>query len=145
MFKPRIILHPTDYSTASADAYHIAVDLARQYQATLLVLHVAETLGPELVTYGEVGSELEPEGHRRRLEDELHRIVPAPAGVAVQYLLAEGDPAHAIEQAAREQACDLIVMGTHGHTGLQRLFTRSTAEHVLRLAPCPVLISKEGG
>jgi nucleotide-binding universal stress UspA family protein len=142
MFKPHLILHPTDYSDCSAYAYAIALDLARQYTATVLVVHVAETLGPENVTYGEVGSQLEPEGYRRRLKDDLHRLVPAPAGVSVQYLLAAGDPAHEIERLAREQPCDLIVMGTHGRTGLSRLFTRSIAEQVIRLAPCPVLISK---
>jgi nucleotide-binding universal stress UspA family protein len=142
MFKPHIILHPTDYSDCSAYAYEIALDLARQYTATMLVVHVAETLGPEHVTYGEVGSQLEPEGYRQRLEDDLHRQVPPPAGVSVEYLLAAGDPAHEIARVAHEQHCDLIVMGTHGRTGLSRLFTRSIAEQVVRLAPCLVLISK---
>jgi nucleotide-binding universal stress UspA family protein len=142
MFKPHLILHPTDYSDCSAYAYDIALDLARQYTATLLVVHVAETLGPENLTYGEVGSQLEPEGYRQRLEEDLHRSVPAPAGVSVEYLLAAGDPAHEIGRVAREQHCDLIVMGTHARTGLSRLFTRSIAEQVIHLAPCPVLISK---
>ena len=142
MFKPRIILHPTDYSDTSASALGIAGDLARLHQATLLVLHVAETLGPENVTYGEAVSQLEPAGYRQRLEEDLRRQVPSPAGVSVQYLLAGGDPAQEIDRVAREHHCDLIVMGSHGRTGLSRLLTGSIAEQVIRTATCPVLVVK---
>jgi universal stress protein A len=142
MFKPRIILHPTDYSDTSASALGIAGDLARLHQATLLVLHVAETLGPENVTYGEAVSQLEPAGYRQRLEEDLRRQVPPPAGVSVQYLLAGGDPAGEIDRVAREHHCDLIVMGSHGRTGLSRLLTGSIAEQVIRTASCPVLVVK---
>jgi universal stress protein A len=142
MFRPRAILHPTDFSDCSGYAFHIAVDLARQNQAALLVLHVAETLGPENVTYGEAASQLEPEAYRQRLEDELRRRVPAPAGLHVDHVLAAGEPAREIERVAREHSCDLIVMGTHGRTGLSRLLVGSVAELVIRLAPCPVLTAK---
>ncbi len=142
MFQPNVILHPTDYSECSAQAFHIAGDLARQHQATLLVLHVAETLGPENVTYGEVGSQVEPAGYRHRLEEDLRRSVPVVAGVTVQYLVTAGDPAEEIERVARVHSCDLIVMGTHGRTGLDRLLTGSVAEQVIRRAPCPVLTTR---
>jgi nucleotide-binding universal stress UspA family protein len=142
MFRPRVILHPTDFSEFSAYAFRIAVDLARQNDAALLVLHVAETLGPENVTYGEVATHLEPENYHKRLFDDLRQAVPAPEGVPVHYVLAGGDPAQEIERVAREHACDLIVMGTHGRTGLTRLFMGSIAEEVVRLAPCPVLVAK---
>jgi nucleotide-binding universal stress UspA family protein len=142
VFHPRIILHPTDFSERAVYAFHIAADLARQNQATLLILHVAETLGPENVTYGEAASKLEPDDYRQRLETDLRRSVPAPSEVATQYVLAAGHPAHEISRAAREHACDLIVMGTHGTGGLSRLLMASIAEHVIRLAPCPVLVCK---
>ena|SRR5438132_1031979 len=142
MFYPRVILHPTDFSECSNAALHIAADLARQNEATLLVLHVAETLGAENVTYGEAASHLEPESYRQRLEEDLRRSVPAPAGVSTKYLLAAGEPAQEISRVAREQSCDLIAMGTHGHRGLSRLFMGSITEHVIRLASCPVLVSK---
>ena len=58
---------------------------------------------------------------------------------SAQYLVDEGRPAAAILRAARENGCDLIVMGTHGRTGLDRLITGSVAEKVVRLAPCSVL------
>ena len=142
MFQPRVILHPTDSSDCSRYAFHVAVDLARQHQAALLIVNVVETLGPENITYGVASSELEPAGYRRRLARELCQKVPAPPGLAVEHILAEGDPAHEIERVARERSCDLIILGTHGRTGLSRLLMGSVAEQVVRLAPCPVLITK---
>jgi nucleotide-binding universal stress UspA family protein len=143
VFQPHRILHPTDFSASSHYAYRIALDLARLYQAPVVVLHVVETLGPENVTYGEATSQLEPESYRQRLQAELERTVgPPPAGVAIEFLLAEGNPETAIERTVAERHCDLIVMGTHGHTGLSRLFMGSIAEKVVRRAPCPVLVCK---
>jgi nucleotide-binding universal stress UspA family protein len=142
MFPLRVILHPTDLSEHSRYAAQIAADLARQHSATLLVVHVVETLGPENATYGEIVTEPEPESYCRRLDEELRRFVPAPAGVAIQYWIAAGEPAQEIERIARAQACELIVMGTHGRTGLNRLLLGSIAEQVIRRAPCPVLTTK---
>src|SRR3954470_10514507 len=103
MFRPQAILHPTDLSENSLHAFHIAIDLAQHYAAAVVVLHVVETLGPENVTFGEVESQLEPEGYRQRLLADLERHTP-PAGpdVRLTYLLAEGDPAPEIERVARE-------------------------------------------
>ncbi len=146
MFQPRLILHPTDFSESSVRAFHLAADLARLHGATLLVLHVVETLGPENVTFGEAVSQLEPEGYRQRLEADLRRRAPAPdPAVAVEYLLVEGDPATEIERVAQERGCDLIVLGTHGHTGLRRLFLGSIVDNIIRRAPCPVLTVGEQG
>jgi nucleotide-binding universal stress UspA family protein len=143
MFKPQTILHPTDFSTSSAYALAVAADLARQHGATLLILHVAETTGPENVTYGEATSELEPEGYHRRLRDDLVRSVPTPAGVEVEYVLAGGAPADAIVETARDRHCDLIVLATHAPTSrLSRLFTGSVADEVIHVAPCPVLVTR---
>ena len=145
MFKPRTILHPTDFSDYSDYAFGIASDLARQHGAKLLVVHVVETLGPENVTYGEAVSELEPEGYRLHLQEQLRRHVPAPEGVTIEYLLVAGEPASEIERVARERSCDLIVMGMHGWTGLHRLLMGSIAEQVIRRVPCPVLTTKLPG
>src|SRR5712692_7345644 len=104
MFQPRVILHPTDFSECSRYAFHVAVDLARQHQAALLIVNVVETLGPENITFGEAASQLEPEGYRRRLARELCQQVPAPNGLNVEHLLAEGDPAREINRIARERS-----------------------------------------
>ena len=142
MFQPRVILHPTNLSESSRLAYSVGVDLARQYGAKLLVLHVAETLGPENVTYGEAVSQLEPNSYQQRLEDDLRRTLPPAPGVAIEYLLVEGDPVAEINRVAQEHECDLMVITTHGRTGLARLLMGSTAEKLVRLAPCPLLIVK---
>jgi nucleotide-binding universal stress UspA family protein len=143
MFKPHLILHPMDFSACSEYAFQIAVDLAREHQATLLIVHVVETLGAENVTYGEVVSQVQPEGYHHRLWDDFCRRIPSvAAGVALRPLLADGDPAKEIDRIARTEHCDLIVMGTHGHTGLDHLLTRSVTERVVRSVPCPVLIVK---
>jgi len=143
VFQPHVILHPTDFSESSTYAFCVAVDLAQQNQARLLVLHAVETLGPENVSYGEAVSQLQPESYDRRLWDDLRRVAPAAdSGLAVQHLLVEGEPARVIECAAREHRVDLIVMGTHGRTGVRRLLMGSVAERVVRLANCPVLVVK---
>jgi nucleotide-binding universal stress UspA family protein len=144
MFQPRHILVPTDFSDHSNYALQVAIDLARQHGATLTLLHVAETLGPEYLTYGEAVSQLQPDSYRQRLMDELRRtLLPPAAGVPVEYLLAEGEPAVEIGRAARDHSCDLIVLGSHGRTGVRRLLMGSVAEHVVRYAACPVLTVKK--
>jgi nucleotide-binding universal stress UspA family protein len=107
-----------------------------------LVLHVADTLGPEHVTYGEAVSQLQPESRVRRLEEQLHRAAPANPGVPVRCLLREGDPARAVEDVVRTEGCDLVVAGTKGRTGLQHILMGSVAERIVRFAPCPVLVVK---
>jgi nucleotide-binding universal stress UspA family protein len=142
VFHPRVILHPTDFSDCSTNAGQIATDLARQNEAALVILHVAETLGPENVTYGEAGTRLQPEGYRQRLEEELRQYMPAAAGLPVRYVLRQGDAPEQIERVAREEHCDLIVIGTHGHSGLTRLLLGSITDQVIRRARCPVLVAK---
>src|SRR5262249_5507019 len=110
----RTILHPTDYSELSGAALRYATALAHDHGARLLILHVVATLGPENVTYGEMVSQLQPEGYRQRLLDELHQVRPAAPDVAVEYLLSEEDPVEAITRTAAERNCDLIVLGSHG-------------------------------
>jgi nucleotide-binding universal stress UspA family protein len=143
MFSPKVILHPTDFSECSNYALPLAGDLATKYEARLIVLHVVETLGPANVTFGEVEKQLEPQGYLDRLGKELRTVrPPVDSSVIVDYLLIQGDPARGIEQVALDQHCDLIVMGTHGHRGLERLFLGSVAEQVIRSASCAVLTVK---
>jgi universal stress protein A len=143
MFKPHTILHPTDYSDNSAYAFKVALSLAEQHQATLYVAHVVETLGPEMVTFGEATTERQPESHLRHLWDELRQVeAPPGSAVTVRHILAEGDPAVEIAEVAKNYNCDLIVISTHGRTGLERLLMGSVAEKIVRLAPCAILTVK---
>lgn len=136
----KAILHPTDFSEPSDYAFRLAGSLARDHESRLIVLHTVLSLGPELVSHGEAVSELQPDAYRQKLWDELRRVRLPDPSVAIEYLLAEGDPANEILRATQATGAELIVMGTHGRTGLQRLLMGSVAEHVIRKATCPVLV-----
>jgi nucleotide-binding universal stress UspA family protein len=139
MLPIRTILHPTDFSAPSANAFEVACALARDYGARLILLHVR----PPDVIYGD-GYVLPPDPGpiRRELLAMLNGIRPADPALRVERVLEEGDPAEGIVEKARQVPCDLIVMGTHGRTGVGRLLMGSVAEAVLRRAPCPVLTVK---
>jgi universal stress protein A len=134
------ILHPTDFSEHSMAAFDIARDLARQNRASILLLHVAESPGPEQISYREATTQLQPEAYFQRLLAEMRSLFQSlGTEVPLQYLIVEGHPATEIDRVARDRHCDLIVVGTHGRSPLQRLLLGSTSEQLIRHAPCPVL------
>ncbi len=133
------ILHPTDLSERCAEAFRVACSLANDHGARVIVVHVPEPAG------GGVGMAVPPplpEGHRGGMEEWLRRSHPSAPGVQVEYRVEEGDVVPGIVGAALATGCDLIVMGTHGRTGLGRMLMGSVAESVLRTAPCPVATVK---
>ncbi len=134
------ILHPTDFSDNSRYAFETACALARDYHATLLVLHVAMPSESPLIEAPPPDPLLSVESQRSQMQ--LPWPQPSDPQVRVEHRLAEGEPAEEILHLARAQSCDLIVMGTHGKTGLGRLLTGSVAEEVLRTAGCPVMVVK---
>jgi nucleotide-binding universal stress UspA family protein len=138
MLSIRTIVHPTDFSANSQCAWEMACALARDYGARLLLVHVEAPLP----IFAELGA-IPPEPvDRRAMERELAQIKPADATLAVTRTLLFGDEPNTINQFAKDNNADLIVMGTHGRTGLGRLIMGSVAEAVLREAPCPVLTIK---
>ena len=127
------ILHPTDLSDASQAACDRAIDLARQCGAQLTVLHVyANPLLAEGFAY--------VPDPRPELEEALSLVANVPGPPAVARVLRVGVPAEAIVEYAREHNCDLVVMGTHGRTGLMHLVMGSVVEKVIRLSSCPVMV-----
>jgi nucleotide-binding universal stress UspA family protein len=138
MLPIRTILHPTDFSEHSDPAFWLACSVARDYGARLVVLHVV----PPPVFHGEVVARRQPDGYHTDLEKQLQEFRPREPGIPVERRVEDGDPAAAILRVAQEVPCDLIVMGTHGRTGLGRLLMGSVAEQVMRRAPCPVLTVK---
>jgi nucleotide-binding universal stress UspA family protein len=143
MFPVRVILHPTDFSPPSEQAFKLACSLAREARGRLIVLHVLER--PVIVQSGVAMAPPPPppsEEERKAVLAQLHQVRPADPALPVEYRLEEGDPATAVLQVAREAGCDLIVLGTHGRTGLARLLMGSVAERVVRGADCPVLTLK---
>jgi nucleotide-binding universal stress UspA family protein len=143
MFPLHVILHPTDFSPSSEQAFHLACSLARDHGARLIALHVLER--PLIIQSGVMTPPPPPAplpDEREALLERLRRLQPSAPGVRVECRVEEGDPTTAILQVAQEAACDLIVLGTHGRTGLRRLLLGSVAEQVVRKAPCPVLTVK---
>jgi nucleotide-binding universal stress UspA family protein len=139
MLAVKTILHPTDFSAGSDGAFRFACALARDYGARLVLLHAAEI--PAAAFVGGVmipapGVQWEP------LRQQLGQRLSEAAEVRGETRLAEGAAAPAILRAAKEVSADLIVMGTHGRTGLGRLLMGSVAEQVVRKAACPVLTVK---
>lgn len=136
------ILHPTDLSERSQAAFHFACALAKDYGAHLLVLHVVPPGTKHLAPLLDVGSQATPVHALEALAEELSRLQPADAAVAVEHRLEEGQPASVIVRVADETHTDLIVLGTHGRTGLSRVLMGSVAEQVVRRAGCAVVTVK---
>jgi nucleotide-binding universal stress UspA family protein len=144
----RRILHPTDFSRASSPALRRAVALARACRAPLVLLHVMTPPSPF------ISADVPPSSYadllilarrsaKRRLAAVLGRV--RRTGVRVRSIFTEGLPADEILRAARRARADLIVMGTHGRTGVSRVFMGSVAERVVRESRCPVLTVRAHG
>jgi nucleotide-binding universal stress UspA family protein len=135
--KAKKILFPTDFSISSDAPLAHATALARDMGATLLIVHVEEpplAYGAGEMYYGT------PEPDYAALQRLLDNVRPADPAVPCERKLLTGCPAETIVEVAAAEGVDLIVMGTHGRTGLRRLLMGSVAEAVIRMAPCPVLI-----
>jgi len=136
------ILVPTDFSAHSAEATAWAADLARRYDASLTLIHVYQPVSMALPEgyvlmspngLADLLSELDTALDRARKDLERdERITP-------ETMLLQGVPFAEIVGFARDGGYDLIVMGTHGRTGLKHALMGSVAEKVVRKAPCPVL------
>lgn len=132
------ILYPTDFSSYSNQAYFHAVALAENHGASLTVLYVYQSPAK----HAEAGAAADAQADRRYWRDQLEQIRPANPAIPVHHVFLEGDPASEIARYATDATIDLIVMGTHGRTGLERLLLGSVAEQTLRSAPCSVLVAK---
>jgi universal stress protein A len=140
MFQITRIFCPIDFSTASLKALPIAFSLARDRGASVVLFHDRP---PPMVVIGEFGPIIpELSGPIEPLKSRLRELVPANHKGKIDIAIGDGDPADEILSEARRQHCDLIVMATHGRSGLGRLLLGSVAEAVLRRSPCPVLTIK---
>jgi len=134
------ILFATDFSPASDAALQYATSLARDSGAVLLIVHIQE-----LPTPYAAGEMMMPtsEFPNPEIRHMLEAVVPADKSVRCEHELTVGSPAENIVAIAEDQGVDLIVIGTHGRTGLKRVLMGSVAEAVMRLAGCPVLTVKQ--
>ncbi len=138
----RKILVPVDFSPCSGEAFRSAVALRRWFGGELLVLHVIDTRSLE-----SLADLLAPERdvliktlHKRARERFRTFLAEHVEGVGLRRMIVTGVPFHEIVKIARLERVDLIVMGRYGGTGeLEEIFFGSTAEKVVRVAPCAVL------
>ena len=141
MIRLQRILAPTDFSEQGEVALRYAVEFAARFDAELHLLHVVQSqlyLSPDPTLLSGPVAEMEEQWKKaaHKQLDELTLPVPLPNVVRV---VLEGPPVVEIGRYARENDCVLIVIGTHGRTGLAHVFLGSVAENVVRKAPCPVL------
>jgi nucleotide-binding universal stress UspA family protein len=133
------ILYPTDFSTTGQTALEMATSLARDRGATLVIMHVEEP--PMAYGGGELYYGID-EPNREELQRMLAEVLPSDPDVPCEHRLMIGSPARAIVEMAEREEVELIVMATHGRTGLLRVLMGSVAEEVVRKAKCPVLTVK---
>jgi universal stress protein A len=145
------ILFPTDFSPAAEQAFDTAQQLARDSRALLLIVHVTPptqvpTPPGAVVPPNALANVAIPEDAEQKAEqarDALAKIVPDDGNIRFEHRLLVGVPGLEITRLAEEEKADLIVMGTHGRTGLKRLLMGSVAEAVVRRATCPVLTLRQ--
>jgi nucleotide-binding universal stress UspA family protein len=137
----RQILAPTDFSECSKQAVAYAYELAQTFGAKLVLLHVVEELPPYIgfIPQGQVTAVLKDLERQARLD--LAQLLPeAQDGkVEVMYQVVVGTPYLKIIEVAKEVKADLIVIATHGRTGVRHFVMGSVAARVVRTAPCGVL------
>jgi len=137
----RQILAPTDFSEFSKQAVQWAYELAQTFGAKLALLHVIEELPPYIGFIPPGGAATVLEHLERQARLDLAQPLAKAEDVKVEVICQAvvGTPYHKILEVAAAEKVDLIVMATHGRTGLSHLMTGSVAERVVRTAPCPVL------
>ena len=146
---PRLkkILLPTDFSGCANYALPYAASIARATDAQIICVHVVEPVVPA-VGYTGLAEPMPIADISEQLEDSAERQLPKLteceecAGLKVEEVIVHGDAAAEIVRVASEQEADLIVISSHGRTGLGRMIFGSTAESVVRHATCPVLVVK---
>jgi nucleotide-binding universal stress UspA family protein len=141
---PQHCLVPIDFSEYSLHALDYAVELAGKLYARLTLLHVIQSLP---VGGADMGVTL-PYAYIENLEAELRRSLESyreritAKGLLSDSVIVHGVPFQEIIETARARQVDLIIMGTHGRTGILHVLLGSVAEKVVRLAPCPVLVTR---
>jgi nucleotide-binding universal stress UspA family protein len=139
------ILVPIDFSTYAEQALDTAIALAQKLQARMTLLHVIQpplVVGVDMPVWPSAAfvEELEAE-ITHDMEAYLARVTAA--GLAGEMLVVHGTPLYEILETAKARQVDLIVMGTHGRTGLSHVLLGSVAERMVRSAPCTVLVARQ--
>ncbi len=145
MFKK--ILCPVDFSQYTQDVINCAADLAKKYGGELHVMHVV----PNMTYFTPYESFLTPENLvaiERNIEDEVESNFTKllkNESVPTKSIIKTGAPFVEIIDYAKSESIDLIVMGTHGHSGIEHILIGNVAEKVVRKSPCPVMTIRPKG
>jgi nucleotide-binding universal stress UspA family protein len=129
------ILAPTDFSDVSAAGVRYACQLAKAIGAEIIIFNV------DVLDESNRVDKREIEQHKQRLAEFVtEKVADTGAGLKMRQLVDAGQPFGAIVDCAEKEAVDLIVMSSHGHSGLSRMLIGSVTDKILRGAPCPVLV-----
>ena len=143
MIKIEKILFPTDFSEHSRHAFSYAMSFAKEYGARLYMLHIVEDVqylaNAYMFDVPIMPSFADMEQSRLKEMQEFIDREAADSSISIEKMIKHGRPFIEIIQTARDENIDLIVIATHGRSGLEYVFFGSTAEKVVRKAPCPVL------
>ncbi len=140
------ILVPIDFSDYSKNALKYAAQFAKQFSAKIYLIYVVEPMiYPADFSMGQVAIPSTDIDLHSRAEEELKKLSKdiVNGGSKVEVLIKTGKPFVEIIESAAANDIDLIIIATHGHTGVEHLLFGSTAEKVVRKAPCPVLTLRE--
>jgi nucleotide-binding universal stress UspA family protein len=138
------ILVPSDFSSASDNAFKYALNFSQHFGAQLHVIHVLEpVLSPQFAGLPEAPAFSEEELAAAAKNLRTWAKSTGATDACAKLLLRNGFPAHEIVEAAKELAVDLVIIATQGLTGWKHFCIGSTAERVVRAAPCPVLVIRE--
>jgi nucleotide-binding universal stress UspA family protein len=140
------VLVPIDFSDYSKSALKYAVNFVGHFKAELTLIYVVEpVIYPPDFSMGQIAIPSVDLEMDKRAVDELNKLAQQeiPAEIKVKSVVKTGKPFLEIIETAQEEDVDLIIIATHGHTGVEHILFGSTAEKVVRKAPCPVLTLRE--
>ena len=140
------ILVPIDFSDYSKNALKYAADFAQNFKAKIYLIYVIEpVIYPADFSIGQVTIPTPDVDMNTRAQSELDSLAKSfvESSIEVETIIKSGKPFVEINETASEKDIDLIIIATHGHTGVEHLLFGSTAEKVVRKAPCPVLTLRE--
>jgi len=147
MFAPKRILVPTDFSNYADNALRQAVDIAKQYHAKIFLLHViGDHIRQCIEDYclsDAVVKEIEQDSMMASLDNlkkEINRLSDDSSDIEISSYVKRGVPSEEVLREQEEKDIDLIVMASHGRTGISRILIGSVAEKVMRGAKCPVML-----
>ena len=145
-FEIKKILVPIDFSDYSKSSLKYAVNFAKNFKASLILVYVVEpVIYPPDFSMGQIAIPAAGIEMDKRAKEELDKLAEKeiPSGLSVKKIIKTGKPFVEIIETAADEDADLIIIATHGHTGVEHILFGSTAEKVVRKAPCPVLTLRE--